>query len=361
MNDIDIKKRKNLTLTAQCIRITLFVFVYVRIVEQEVCFFDSFLNPLFFFLDGMAFSMEGEDESLFHFIYRLIRRFIIPYYFLAFMLLIAEISFAPIDGITINNEFLINRIVYDILPEFRTYSLWYLPSLFWAELFCFLIIKVTKDKIPFSLLLVSCMMAFALLYNHFVHKFLFWSMDAAFIGSVYLYLGYLLVHKKSDKVFSFLFQNRGYSLILSFFLFVFVFFASQAIYRNFSGSRFSGTNALYTPYQYVIPLTFVGIIAELFLAHAVENIVMIEIGRMTMFILAIEQEIGIKLFKFIIAKDLYISLGVDASFDIKQMSLAWLGTFFIVAISIPVYYLFMYSPLCVIFNKKWNRLNKKEA
>ncbi len=327
---------------------------------METAFLDSFLNPLFFVLDGMAFSLQSEDEKLPHFVYRKFRQFIVPYYFLAFLLLIAEVSFAPMENVTINGEFFLNRIFFDILPELRTYSLWYLPSLFWAELFCYLIIRLTKDKIPYSLLFIGLMMAWAIVYNHFFHKYLFWSMDTAFIGSVYLYLGYLLVHEKSDKVFSFLFQNRGVSLLMSFYLLTFSLFASLAIYRDFDGAHFSGTYAIYSPYQYVIPLTFVGVFGILFLAHALENIVFITIGQMTMIILAIEQEIGIKLFKYIIANDFYMGIEKATPFALKEMGMAILGTLLIVLVSIPVYYFFMKTPLCVIFNRKWTRKKKEK-
>ena len=348
-------------LTAQCIRITLFVYVYVRVCYEEVSVLNSFLNPLFFLLDGMAFGMLDNDIDAPHFLWRTIRRFIIPYYFLAFLLLIAEVSFAPMEGVTIDGTFFLNRIVYDILPEIRTYSLWYLPSLFWSELICYIIIRLTRDRIPFSLILVSLMMVWALVYNYCFHEFLFWSLDTAFIGSVYLYLGYLLVHKKFSKVFDFLFQNKSVSLFFSFVLFIGTLIGSNFLYKYCDMSAFSGTLALYSPYQYVIPLTFVGMMAVLFLAHAVENVVMEEIGKMTMIILAIEQEIGIKLYRSIIAVGWYKRVGIDTAFDPEEILCATVGTLFIVAISIPVYYFFMYSPICVIFNKKWKKPSLKKA
>lgn len=355
MNEIDLKKRKDLMLTAQCIRITLFVYVYVRVCYEEVSVLNSFLNPLFFLLDGMAFGMLDNKIDTPHMIWRTIRRFIIPYYFLAFLLLIAEVSFAPVEGVTIDGAFFMDRIVYDILPEIRTYSLWYLPSLFWSELFCYFIIRLSKDRIPFSLLLASLMMAWALVYNYFFHEFLFWSLDTAFIGTAYLYLGYLLVHPKFDKVFSFLFRNRILSLYLFFVLFTFTLIGSNFLYKYCDMSAFSGTLALYSPYQYVIPLTFVGMAAILFLAHALENIVMEEIGKMTMIILAIEEEIGIKLYTYFVGAKWYEHVGIDKAFDPEEILCAAVGTLFIVAISVPVYYLFMNTPICVIFNKKWKK------
>jgi hypothetical protein len=361
MNELELKKRRDLMLTSQCIRISLFVYVYVRVCKQEVSVLNSFLNPLFFLLDGMAFGMLDNDIDGPHMLYRTFRRFIVPYYFLAFLLLIAEVSFAPMEGVTLDGAFFLNRIVYDILPEIRTYSLWYLPSLFWSEMFCYIIIRLTKDRIPFSLCLVGLMLAWALIYNYFFHNFLFWSMDTAFIGSVYLYFGYLLVHKKMSKVFDFLFQNKLVSLFFFFVLTIVTLFGSLAIYRYCDESAFSGTQALYSPYQYVIPLTFVGMMAILFLAHAIENVVMEEIGKMTMVLLAIEQEIGIKLYRYFVAKSWYLRVGLDKPFDPEEMLCAIVGTLFIVAISIPVYYLFMYSPICVIFNKKWTKKKLRKA
>jgi hypothetical protein len=205
------------------------------------------------------------------------------------------------------------------------------------------------------------MMVWALVYNYCFHEFLFWSLDTAFIGSVYLYLGYLLVHKKFSKVFDFLFQNKSVSLFFSFVLFIGTLIGSNFLYKYCDMSAFSGTLALYSPYQYVIPLTFVGMMAVLFLAHAVENVVMEEIGKMTMIILAIEQEIGIKLYRSIIAVGWYKRVGIDTAFDPEEILCATVGTLFIVAISIPVYYLFMYSPICVIFNKKWKKPSLKKA
>lgn len=350
------QKKTNHTLSAQFIRIFLFVYVYIRAVPQEICFLDSFLNPLFFFLDGMAFSMEKDFSK---FTFKNLRRFIFPYYFLAILLLMAEISFAPVEGLVVTPDWFFNRLFFYIGPEIRVYSLWYLPSLFCAEMIVYGIILLSRDNLKVGFLLNLIVLALSLVYNHYVHVFLPWSMDTAFIGSFYLYLGYLLVHRKNDKVYSFLFQNRGVSFGIAFFLLLFSLFASQAIFKEFSGSYFSGSRAFYSPYQYVIPLTFVGIAGILFLAHAIGNVVFVFLGRMTLVILFLEQEIGIKLYKYFIAADWYRMLGEDVPFDLKQMGVAFLGVCFIVLISIPVYYLFMETPLCVIFSRRWVPYGKR--
>ena len=352
------ERKKNHILACQCIRITLFVYVYVRACDAETAFLDSFLNPLFFFLDGAVFQIL-EKESFLKFTYRKFRQFIVPYYFLAALLLLSEIGFSYAEGWELTSKWAFDRIVCDILPEFRTYSLWYLPALFCGEMIVYAIVKLSKDNLGIGTLLAFVILAVSLIYNKFCHKYLPWSLDAAFIGSFYMYFGYLTTHKKLDKIYNAVYSNRWLSLVYGLIMMVFVLFGSLAIYRYFNGQHFSGTKALYEPYYLVIPFSFVGVYAIMFLAHALENKIFINIGKMTMIILAIEQEVGIKLYRYFIAKNWYLVLGDNIAFDPQQMLCAILGTLLIVAISVPIYYLFMYTPICVIFNKKYISKHKK--
>lgn len=344
--------KKNHILTAQCIRITLFVLVYVRAVDYETAFLDSFLNPLFFFLDGAVFQILEKEDCL-RFTFRKFRQFIVPYYFLAFLLLLSEIGFSYYEGWQVTSEWLFQRVFLYILPEVRTYSLWYLPALFCGEMIMYFVIRLSHDKIRISFPLFLIVLSLSLVYNHFCHVFLPWSLDTAFIGSFYMYLGYLTTHVKSDKIYKTVFYNKGVSFTFGMILSVFVFFAQQAISRNFDGAHFSGSKALYSPYYFVIPLSLVGILAILFLSHAFENLVFIEIGKMTMIILWFEEEIGIKLYRYFIAAKWYEALGKDIPFEPQQMLCAICGSILIVMMSIPLYYLFMNTPLCVIFNRKY--------
>lgn len=354
------KKKTNHILTAQCIRITLFVYVYIRAVDQEIAFLDSFLNPLFFFLDGAVFQIL-EKENFFQFTFRKFRQFILPYYFLAFLLLCAEIGFAPYEGLNVTSEWIFNRIFLYILPEVRVYSLWYLPALFCSEMICYFVVKLSRDRLCFGCLWISVVFAFSLVYNTFCHRFLPWSLDTAFIGSFYSYIGYITTHKKTEKLYYSIFRNRWISFAFGVIFITIAFFCSQALYRYCDGAHFSGSKALYSPYYYVIPLSFVGVYGILFFAHAFENLIFISIGKMTMIILAFEQEIGIKLYRYFIAKNWYVALGKDIPFEPEQVLCAICGTLWIVLVSVPLYYFFMKTPLCVIFNRKFVGFKKAGA
>ena len=338
--------------SAQTIRITLFVYVYVRLLSEETCVLDIFLNPLFFFLDGMALKIE-EEENLPHFLYKKFRTFLIPYFFFAFLLVVLDTLLLPIEGGNIELSHFTSSLIY-VFTSSRVYSLWYLPSLFFGETIVYLIHRIGKDNLIMETSLSFLVLVLSLLYNHFLHFYLPLSLDASFIGSFYLYLGYLSMHSRLKKARDFLFRGRILSFLISVLLLSLSSILAITIYKTY-GTTFSGSKAIYSPYQYILPTSLIGILGILFLSYSIRNRVFDHIGKMTMVILAFEEEVWIKIYRNLIAKDWFISFQGSHSWNIEEISCCFLGALFAVLCSIPLYYLFFKTPLCVIFNRKWEK------
>ena len=340
--------KKYHTLSAQAIRITLFVFVYVRLLSAETCVLDIFLNPLFFFLDGMGMTIE-KDEKFLHFIYRKFRQFIVPYFFLAIILACLDTALYPLEGGTPSIDYLIDCFT-GIFTESRVYSLWYLPSLFFAETFVYLMMKFSKDNLILSTFYNFVMLAIALLYNTFLHYYLPLAIDTSFIGAFYLYFGYILMLDKCDKLRNFMFVNRTISILTGIVLLAISTILALVIYSNYQ-SCFSGSKAIYSPYYLVIPTSFLGLFGIVYIAYGIRNPFFNRIGGMTMIILAFEEEVWIKLYRNLIAKNWFATFSGNV-WDPEEIFCCFLGALFAVFMSVPLFYLFMNTPLRVIFGKK---------
>lgn len=344
--------------SAQTIRITLFVYVYVRLFAPGTCVLDIFLNPLFFFLDGMAFRIE-EDETFLHFLYRKFRTFIVPYFFLAILLVLLDTALLPVEGINPSLEYLKDSFLH-IFIDSRVYSLWYLPSLFFAETIVYLTYRLSKKRLSIQFLMMTMVLVLSLVYNHYLHIFLPLSMDTAFIGSFYLFLGYLLMHEKTAKIRPRLFRNRGFSFLMALILLTISTLSALYIYSKYK-TCFSGSKALYSPYHLILPISLVGTMGIIYLAYAVRNPVFHEVGQMTMIILALEEEVWIKLYRNLIAKNWYLTFeNNNHLWNIEEITCCFLGALLAVLLSIPFYYLFMKTPLCVIFNRKPKKKDKEK-
>lgn len=341
------------TLSCQTIRITLFVYVYVRVFAPETCVLDIFLNPLFYFLDGMALKIE-EGKTFLHFIYRKFRTFIVPYFFLALLLVLLDTLLLPLEGMNMNLAYLRDSFI-GIFRESRVYSLWYLPSLFFGETIVYLSEKITKESFIRKTASLILILTLTLLYNAFLTYKLPLALDTSFIGSFYLYLGYLLMHEKAKKLRDFLFRSRLNSLIVAILLLSISTVFALLIYKHY-GVSFSGSKNQYSPYYFILPASLIGTMGIVFLGYSIRNKVFHHIGGMTMIILAFEEEVWIKIYKNLIARNWYQAFeNYPRIWNIEEITCCFLGALFAVLLSVPLYYFFMKTPLCVIFNRKYQK------
>lgn len=75
-----------------------------------------------------------------------------------------------------------------------------------------------------------------------------------------------------------------------------------------------------------------------------------------MIILAFEEEVWIKIYKNLIARNWYQAFeNYPRIWNIEEITCCFLGALFAVLLSVPLYYFFMKTPLCVIFNRKYQK------
>ena len=164
-------------------------------------FIHAFHMPMFFFISGYFFKSYEESRITFLvFLIKKIKTLLVPYVFFGvghyiILCIIGEKSVKPLI-----NLFFINT---DGLPIAG--ALWFLTALFFAEMVIYIIDRFIRNKI----IQICIVILVALIGNVATQVFSFrlpFALDAAFVGSGFMYVGFLL---KNCKI-------REYILKLSF-------------------------------------------------------------------------------------------------------------------------------------------------
>jgi len=157
----------------------------------------SFHMPLFFIVSGLVLKISKEKYNLKHWLSFLKKNalmLVVPYFIWA--LVFCTFSYKCIPGILYGS--------YESIVEVGTLtSLWYIPALFTARIYCELIFmlstylkKLNKNIFIFIIAIVFFTAGFLIPHPA---KGLFWSLDVALIVAAFMLIGYLL--KPIIKIF----------------------------------------------------------------------------------------------------------------------------------------------------------------
>lgn len=346
------KKRIEYIDVAKFIGISLMIFAHLRGQERETAWIDAFHRPLFFFLSGRTVKIRKE-EGFYGFLKRKIHSYVIPYFVLCLVsLFVTRITFC-IQG---NNQaiswpWVVNQRI-QCLEERRYTSIWFVGALFTSELFFYGIVSLGKGKLWLSSIYAGIFLALAIVYNYFTPGFLIWSMDSAFFGTLFVFLGYVFSSKELEKIHDALLWKRIPSFFIGSVGLAIVIFVQQLLLKHYNNAHLSRWGCNFSPYYIVFPLALLGCLSIVRISYGISNKIMGKIGQRTLIILNFQQSIGIPVYR-LMAKGWAANIGPNQRWNFNWIRYTFVGTLFILALSIPIYYIFRFTPLCiVVLNKK---------
>lgn len=238
----------------------------------------SFHMPLFLFISGYVFKV---NITFVDFVYKKIKSLIVPYFFLAFLIIVYEI----ICGITNGQKINILRLILNYLLQRRESALWFLTCLFIIELTMFLVIKIK------NMLLQSCVVVgitlLGLLYEYFINVPIIWNVDIAMTTIVFFYTGYLFRKKDiMNKCFSFPRVYPWMFLILGILNFV-----GAVVNNKISGGGLELMAGEYGFWPITYLVAVIGVMAVLIFAHQYTSKYIIYLGRNSIIYFGLHQSI----------------------------------------------------------------------
>ncbi len=209
----------------------------------------SFHVPLFFILSGFVFKRK-DIESYFTFFKNKFLRIMIPYFIWATLFLIPYfiLGNAIGDALNIDSSYNLKDMLSNILygnangaALKQNSALWFLPSLFCAEIVSYFIVKLADKgyKQDFFLLLLLFLMSF--ICHRFLSFILPWGINTIYVSIPFFFIGYLL---KKYNVFER--EERKSHIFYLLLLFVIGSYASFNNYQTVTFIEFMYGNLLFT-------------------------------------------------------------------------------------------------------------------
>lgn len=309
----------------------------------------SFHMPLFFFLNGL--TLQFKEEPFSKFLIKKIKGYLVPTICLGFLCILSAYFLNIIGDIKMIDHFILRNFI-TLLKEERMYSLWFLTALFCSDLLMYAIYKLSfKNIIVMGVLaILSLLIGFGLIDA--VNVTIMWNLDAAFIGTFFVYIGYLFHHPLLDKVFHFTTDKRWISLLFG------IAFAIPAIYLaklnyELTNKHLEMYARIYTEKQYTIPCAILGSFAFTFLCRTISNKVFAVLSKANLVLLAFHQVFYIPFFRTYMFPEWWKQVSVLEAGNIRLVIFTLTLTFSFIIIFEGVYYLFKYSPFPFIINEKY--------
>lgn len=151
----------------------------------------SFHMPLFFLIAGFNFNFNKYANSFIAFIKHRFLRLMVPYFAFNIFVIVYLLGSSP--DLTVLQK--INTVLYGIGNKFWTWeltALWFLPSLFCAEILFYFLVKATNktNEIQVLVLLILSIIGYEtsnLYHNGFMP---IWSIDLSLVAILFMYIGW---------------------------------------------------------------------------------------------------------------------------------------------------------------------------
>lgn len=173
---------------AKGIGMILVMLGHAKMPSYLVKFIYSFHMPLFFFLSGCVFS--DKDITTGKFIIKKFKTLIIPYVFFSIVYIVLEIGMEYFNK-SLNLSFVLNEFKLYFINT-REHAIWFLPCLFFVEVFFFLICKVSRKNYIFICCATVVLLTFGIVYKKFIGTNLPYNLNLVLIAFPFFALGYLL-------------------------------------------------------------------------------------------------------------------------------------------------------------------------
>lgn len=213
----------------------------------------SFHMPLFFFLSGYVFRDKGSFRDFF---VKKIRSIVVPYFCLGIPILISKAVNQHYSGDELLHVFL------QFLVQKRLWTLWFLASLLWLNLFYFVIYRHCSKRIITGMCFVFPVLG--LLFYSRVGRALPWNMDVFLMALPFFASGhYLSTHPQK---IAFLTKTK-FSTAFYLLLFLLLNFVCDSLSVGISGKILDMSYSSYGVPCLSYPAAFAGIFAMLIAAQ----------------------------------------------------------------------------------------------
>lgn len=321
-----------------------------------VAFIFSFHLPLFFFLNGMTLKLK--NQSFGDFLTKKLKRYILPMLGLGVLCVLLEmLAYAILNVDLPQNTFLIG--LSRIINQTRTYTIWFLPALFFSDLILFGLYQKFKDNLVLIGLCVLLILGVGILFNQCYNVALVWNFDAALFGTLFTYFGYVFRHEKLSSFYTFLTQKRWTALLFGTALMVATYFLSEYIY-HLDLKHLEMFWRYYTPYHLMLPCALIGSLGFTVLCRAITIPFIAKLVQTNLALLAFHQVFTFPLFRYKIALGWWNQVGYLPVTDIRFIAFTFVLTLFSVVSLTALHFIIKYSPFSAIVNQPTPRFYYKK-
>lgn len=315
----------------------------------------TFHLPLFFALNGYTLKIR-ENENFGQYLYRKIKSYVIPIFCIGSILIVTEQILT--HHFTFDINYFIDRFVY-LSEQKRAFPLWFVGALFCSDLIFYFVVKASKNKLVFVILISFIILLMGIYYNSIRgNVVLLWNFDVSMIGVIFVCVGYILKHPTLAKVHNFVFKKRWIALIIGVVLFTCGCLISKYNYDTYH-LHLEMWARQYQKYYLTIPAAILcsyGIIAFSF---AISNKVLGELGKTTLIILAFHQILAFHIFNVHIASSWWTQV-VQVNKSSYYFLYSTVETIFSMVMLIILHYIFAYSPFAFMIGKKMPQIYKEK-
>lgn len=352
------KKKKRIDYVDTCKFIGIFLVTFGHVKEQglDVNLIYSFHLPLFFTIAGFTLNVDMPFKD---YLFSKIKSYLIPLFFLDLLSILVAVLFMLGTGhaAEVNLPYFFGHFS-SMIEQKRYFALWFIPSLFVATLIAYPLCIIGKKHQWLTLIGALIALGFAIAYNYYRGERLAWNVDASLFGVFFLTIGYLF-RWVVNKV-PFLMKNRFRALLFGFASLAFGLLIAYICYQEYH-LHLEMWSGQYKKYYLVIPSAVFGSIGMIFLSKAMTNPVFSELGKGSIVVLALQQDLGIKLWKNYIVPNWYTHINMLEKNSFDRFAYAFCGVAFTFVIAYLVYYLILFSPLAFMIHQKQKRLiSRKE-
>ena len=345
------KKRLDFLDVAKFIGIFLMVYAHARERGSEIMYIVSFHMPLFFVISGMTFKVR-EGESAGDFLVRKIKTYIIPFLILAIMITFCDMGFDGANGVTINWEYFVGKMVY-IYQNTRPFPLWFVLALFFSHIWLYLMIRLSFKRDYLVAIYSLVVLGMMIVFYRFTPQRLVHSMDASLVGVFFLTTGYLFFRPWNSRVREWILSSRLKSFLVGGVLFAIAMVAVFLVDKYIDPRKmFDMWGNTYQPEYLRFPTAVVGSFGVIILSNVIANPVMGYLGRHTLVVLAFQQDVTIRWFKNYIAADWYNSITPFKDGVWSNVLFTFVCTLFSLGFLIPISIILMETHISYIFCKK---------
>lgn len=349
MNEVNVNKiRLDYVDVAKFVAIFFVIFCHIQGRGEIIHIAYSFHLPIFFILNGITLKIK--DESFGQFLEKKIKSYIIPMFFLGFILIFAEIIKSQNTSNPLDIKYF-GTMIINMLEQKRVYPLWFVGALFFSDVFFYFIYKLSRDK-SYGILIGSLIfLGIAIICNKYYKYRYVWNIDVSLFGVFFVGMGYLFNHKDMTNIREFLLKNRIISLFVGLLLVVLGQIFGEYNFHTYN-TYLEMWGMSYDKYYLVIPCAVFSSFGVILISNAMRNKVLVELGKTTLVLLAFHQIITIPIFNQDIASNWYESIRTLEPNNINYLTFSFASTLFSIVTLVMVYYFIVYSPFAFILNKK---------